>query len=420
MATRRIARGRGASPVPIIILSVIVVALLGSTIVLALKVGDIDLARQKADARIKQLEGKSKEDLDYFRKYQVLVGLEYEAARAQFENLKNDLKKKGPLPIPPPEGGAGTPASFDDMRTLLEAYADRCVALDSAVARLEQELAEAKNQREQAVQNGEESVKAKEAEIGKEKGVSAGLRKEKADVEAELAKTRTDLNNQIEALKGEKTNLVKQANDLEKGLKVAQEQIKKDKELITDLKFPKKTTSPLVERVGGEPVDGKVLTVDADGQYVMVDVGRRDWVEVGMIFSVYDNTNPESRSEKGKVQIGRVYDEIARAKVLKQDEIDPILPGMVIINPAFKRHRKLEFVLEGNFREPRIEQLLTRYPCSLAKTVSRTTDYVIIGEGRYPEGATLPEDSDNVLTAREMKIVVMKERELLHYLGELD
>ena len=33
---------------------------------------------------------------------------------------------------------------------------------------------------------------------------------------------------------------------------------------------------------------------------------------------------------------------------------------------------------------------------------------------------TPPEDSDNVLTAKDMKIIVMKESELLHYLGELE
>ena len=415
MATRRIARGRGMSPVPIIVLSVIIVGLLGSTITLGLKVGDLDLEIKNWEKKLQDEQKKGQDAQAEFRKYERLVGLNFEGARREFEVLKADLAKKASLPsLQEPEGAL---KPFDDMKTLLGGYADRCAALEKTVTRLEGELAGAKDQRETAVRDGEQTAKAKDEQIVAERKVSTDLRTRLATAEGERDKIRTDLTAQIEADKAEKTKQVKQIAALEKDVKVLNDKLKKDVEIIADLKNPKLERKPLVEGIGGEPADGKILTVDADGKNLMVDMGRRDWVEVGMIFTVYEKSE-EGRREKGQIQIRQVYDEIARAKVLKQDELDPILPGMVVVNPAFKRGKKIEFVLVGRFSEPGIEQLLSRYPCKISKTVSYTTDYVVIGEGIRQEGEPAPEDSEEVLTAKEMKKTIMKESELLHYLGE--
>jgi len=419
MATRRIARGRGASPVPIIILSVLLVGLLLSTIVLGMKVGDMEDLVKKRDDRIIQMDKSAKAEQDKFRQYERLVGLTYEGARGEFEGLKKELESKAPLPASAaPAGDDAVSGPFDDMKTLLEAYADRCAAVEKVVQDLEGQLAVAKDQRDEARVDVVEKAKAKDEQVKAEKVIVARLRTEKTTVQGELDKTRADLTAEVEALKAEKTKLIKQVNALTKDTKDLAHTVKKKEEVIRDLRFPKKTTGPLVPGQAAEPVDGKVLVVDPDGQHVMVDLGRNDWVEVGMMFKVFDNADPDARKEKGQVQIRAVYDEIARAKVLDPDEVDPILPGMVIVNPAFKRGRKLEFVLEGRFNEARIEQMLKRYPCTIAKAVSRKTDYVVTGEGRLAEGEAAPEDSENVMNAKDYKIPVMKERELLHYLGE--
>ena len=418
MATRRIARGRGASPVPIIILSVILVGLLGSTIVLGLKVGDLDDDIKKGVERELKLRNDATTAQAGFRSYETLVGLTLEGARTEFENLKNDMLKKAPLPAfatpeNPPVVGKDT-----TMATLLDAYATRCAGLEKVVAQLEQELGTAKSERETATKDGELNVKAQEEQVVAEKKVSEDLRTKKAEVETTLDTVRKDLTAQVEGLKTEKTNLVKEVKALQKDVKDLKEAVKKKEERIVELLYPRKTLGPLDPTYRGETVDGKVLTVDADGKHVMVDLGRRDWVEVGMVFSVFDNADPEAQREKGQIQIREVYDDIARAKVIKQDPLDPILPGMLLVNPAFKRGRKLEFVLEGKFSQPGVEQLLGRYPCRIVNTVSRTTDYVVVGEGYRDDNTPDPMDSEKVITAKDLKIHVMKEGELLHYLGE--
>ncbi len=445
MATRRIARGRGPSPVPIIILVVLVVGLLGSTIVLGLKVGDMQaniedglrslqgtvqiteaevqsFARQPLRASLRVLiERARKKELQRLQKFQTIVGLNPDAAEDEYNLLKQDLEKRGPIPLP--KGGTQPTPTFTDIRTLLLAYADRTAVLERTVKDLETELAQAKDERDQAKRDAEARAKAKDEQIAALNQTIAQLRREKAELEAKLDKANKELAAQVEALKTQKLQSEKKISALKKEIENLRETIKQKDELIADLRFPKKVVGSLITPREAEPPDGKVLSVDPDGQFVMVDVGRRDWVAVGMIFQVYDNADPEARKPKGEIQIRAVDDDIARAKVLKQDPVDPILPGMIILNPAFKRGMKLEFVLQGPFRHSRayIERLLSLYRCKIAERVTRTTDYVITGEGvSEEEGAVSPEESENVLLAKQYKIPVMKETDLLRYLGEIE
>ncbi|HUT35076.1 MAG TPA: hypothetical protein VNE39_16415, partial [Planctomycetota bacterium] len=385
MATRRIARGRAGSPVPIIILSVMVVGLIASTVVLGLSVGDIEKKLLATEEKLRDEEKKASDAQTEFRKYDKLVGLNFEGAQREFFTLKDELEKKAPLPA---VGGVvpdAAPKVFTDLKTLLSGYADRCANLERVVTHIEGELKKAKDQRETAIREGEETAKTKDQQIKVEQEAVVKLRGEKATVEGERDKTRESLTAEVEGLKADKAKLAKDIAASQKDVLVWGDKYKKLEEKLADLERAGKRKTPLTVGTGPEPADGKVLTVDADGKHVMVDIGRKDWVEVGMFFSVFERGDPDNRRPKGQIQIREVYDEIARAKVIKQDEVDPILPGMVLVNPAFQRGTKLEFRLKGRFLEARIEQILGRYPCTLADKVSVTTDYVIIGDAKPDE-----------------------------------
>ncbi|HPD15958.1 MAG TPA: hypothetical protein PLE19_13475 [Planctomycetota bacterium] len=419
MATRRIARGRGGSPVPIIVLTVLVVGLIGSTVVLGLSVGDLEKKLVVTEDRLKEKTAEGQKAQNRFREYERLIGFTLEGAEREFTTLKEELLKKAPLPaLADVEGPAAK--AFVDLKTLVAGYADRCAGLEKVVAGLERELATAKEQRETALRDGAEAAKTKDKQIKVEQEAVAKVREDLAKVEKERDEIRERLTAEVEELKTRATKLTKDLASAEKSIRVLEEQRKKDAEVIKDLQFPKKKLEALVSGTGAEPADGKILTADADGQHVMVDVGRKDWVEVGMFFSVFEKGDEDGRREKGQIQIRQVMDQISRAKVIKQDELDPILPGMLIVNPAFKRGTKLEFRLKGRFLEPRIEQMLSRYPCTLAEKVSMTTDYVIVGDAKPDESrGEVPWDEDEeVLFAKENKITIMREREILHYLGE--
>ena len=428
MATRRIARGRGGSPVPIIILAVLLVGAVGLAIVLGMKTGELNDEIARRDKDVTAQQDRTRRDALEFRKYETLVGLKLDAMSAEFEDLKKALGEKAPLEKKdegdePDEGDKGEegPRKLETVTDLLEAYADRVVVLRDEVKKSDTELAEAKRELEQLRTDKEKTEEEKTVAVKKAKDETDKVRGEKAQIQAQLDKISEKLSAEVETLKGAKTKLNKQANDWKKKYDVL---TKKVKDLLVrneELKKHQETRKALVDgKTVVEPIDGKIITMEADGKHVMINLGRRDWVQVGMEFDVFDNADPESRKVKGHLQVRRVFDVIAQAKVLEQDELDPLLPGMVIANPAFKRGETLRFVLVGKFREGNVEQLLSRYPCRIDKDVTRDTDYVVTGQAPTPPGKPRPEDSPEVEKAKTWEITVMKEKALLRYLGELD
>lgn len=410
MATRRIARGRGGSPVPIIVLSVIVVGLLASTIVLGMKVSDLqdDLLRSQRD---------TKKEQDRFEKavqlgldYKNVVGLDYEAADADYKKLEKELEKTAALQ------GEDRSQPPGNMKNLARRYADRCKLLEAEVRKHLGEIKTAKADISDLKKQSDALRDSKREEADAASVKHATLQGEKEQVESTLQETTRTLSGQIDKLKAEKRALQTKVTTIEKELNLKARTVVEKDELIDKLRHPPKPKYTLVPP-GRETIDGKVLTVEADGEYVMIDLGRRDWVSEGMEFRVFDETNPDARKEKGRIQVRRVYDTISQAKILQQEAMDPILRDMVIINPAFSRGRQLKFVLEGRFIEPNLERLLGRYPCAIAKKVSRETDKLVIGEAERKPGDPHWKESENYKLAEDLRIDILMERDLLRYLG---
>ena len=420
MATRRIARGRGGSPVPIIVLSVLLVGAVGLSIVLGMKTGDLQdqiVEVQKAKQEQVTLRTESEER---FRTYETLVGLRPDAMKETFDKLKKEATDKANIP----EDAAEGPREMKTVRDLVTAYAEEVAQLRSVRKDLQGKLDQAKEERERAKVDRDKTVDEKDQLEARLKKNAADLRVEKEAVQQELDTTRKKLSGQVAALETEKVTLTKEAAKLKKEVEIGKRTIEDLKKQMEELKHPRETQGSLVgSTAAGEPVDGKIITIEADGKHVMIDLGRRDWVQMGMVFQVYDNAAPDSREVKGEIQVRKVFDTICQCKVMEQDDLDPLLPGMVLVNPAFSRGKTLDFVLVGEFREHNIELLLSRYPCRVAKDpkkLSRDTDYVVTGQAPAKQGQQRPEDSPLVEQARDWEITVMKETALLRYLGELD
>jgi len=420
MATRRIARGRGASPVPIIVLSVLLVGLLASTIVLALQIGKVEVEVEKAKAEVVKAAEVRRADVDQAAKYARIVGLKYDAARDSLERLKRDIEAKAPIKKLDTGEEVKATGPFEDLATILNAYVDRAAVLESNETYLKDQLDKSKTERARL----EKEVKAKEEEgqklLADEKTRGDGLDAAKAKVETELAEVRKELATQIEAAKNEKVDLSKDLSATKKEVDILRKKLKEKEQQLKNIETAK-NIRPLIPEATGPGANGRIVSVDADGQHVMIDVGRKEWAEVGMKFAVFDQADPDVRKQKGEVQVRRVFDVISQAKVLKQDPLDPILPGMALVNPAFSRGKTLEFVFAGKLRDPNLERALSRYPCKIAKKVTRTTDYLILGEADRRGSEPNPEDSEDYKEATgkyKNTCVVMKERELARYLGE--
>lgn len=422
MATRRIARGRGASPVPIIVLSVLLVGLLASTIVLALQVGKAEVDRDGAFSKVKEWERTHHDDVQAQMDYARDVGLKTGAAADELARLRKEILEKAPLKNLATGEEVKATGPFENLVTITRAYVDRCATLEANEKYLIAELEKSKTERVRL----EKEVKAKEEEgqklLADEKTRGDGLDAAKAKVEGELAQVRKDLTAQIETLKNEKVDLTKEVSAAKKEADVLRKKVKELDRRLKDIETAK-NIRPITPESTVPGADGRIVTVDADGQSVMIDLGRQDWVEVGMKFAVFDQADPDARKQKGEIQVRRVFDVIAQAKVLKQDTVDPILPGMVLVNPAFARGKTIEFVFEGRLKDPNLPRALQRYPCRITKEVTDKTDYLVLGEGERKGSEANPEDSENFKKATgkyAKSCIMMKERDLARYLGEAE
>jgi len=406
--------------VPVIVLSVLLVGLVAAAIIFGLKAADLEDQLKASQQETDAAKAARRADLEKITGYTQLIGWQdLENVSERYHELKAALQAKDEnRPLPSPYGQDRPEGAFDTVVGLLEGYADRCFhqekLVDARTRERDSALAEVKEK------TGEiERTRATiQEQVDAEKARAEKIQGEKEQIQTQLEGTITQLKADVEKQKGEITKLTGDLNNVRAELEKQQKSNQTLMGQIKDLKNPKANTTPIVGPSAKELVDGKIIRVEPDGSHVMIDLGREDWVGMGMVFQVYDRADPETRSLKGRIQIRRLMDTIAQCKVLEQDKMDPILPGMFILNPAFKRGRTVEFVIVGRTLEPNLKRLLQRYPCKVTEDLSNTTDYVIRGEAPLRKDDITPEDDPKWAEAKERGITAMRETDLLRYLGE--
>ncbi|MCE5327580.1 MAG: hypothetical protein LLG01_14335 [Planctomycetaceae bacterium] len=156
--------------------------------------------------------------------------------------------------------------------------------------------------------------------------------------------------------------------------------------------------------------DGKVLRVsDEGGQFAYVNLGSRDGVEVGYIFSVFPQTgipklgdNPEE-VQKGSLIVVSVGQDVSRCQVteVKKKE-NPLVANDLVVNVAFDSIRKWKFVVEGLFNlhgpdsgaseqgSVEVTLLLRRLGAEVTDVLDVDVDFLVMGV--EPPAPKRPED----------------------------
>lgn len=201
-----------------------------------------------------------------------------------------------------------------------------------------------------------------------------------------------------------------------------QEEIKKLKQAgeatVTIAEAKSETAPPLVEgKTARQLPDGKVIYVDPDYQFVMLDIGRKDWLGLGTVFDVFYYKGDE-RIVKGQVRVKRVYDQVSYAVILhpgkKGTEAgrDLIVQGDLVSNPVFRRGTKPLFIAPSKYSNPRLERAIERFGGRLLRsdTILPGADYAIQPDTQSPESTKLVQE------ALKHNVRIEKESELLFYL----
>jgi hypothetical protein len=104
-------------------------------------------------------------------------------------------------------------------------------------------------------------------------------------------------------------------------------------------------------------VDGRVLEIRGASNEVVLSLGRRDKIQLGMTFSVYrDASGLRPDSETGEYNDGKAVVEVididvdtCRARVIRESRGNPITRGDVVANPVYDPRKEYRFVVFGNF-----------------------------------------------------------------------
>jgi F0F1-type ATP synthase membrane subunit b/b' len=103
--------------------------------------------------------------------------------------------------------------------------------------------------------------------------------------------------------------------------------------------------------------DGTVISFTPGENTVVISVGARNRVQLGMTFSVYGaNTGVQPNPETGEYPRGKAALEVinvgettSTARIVQETRGNPIVRGDIIANPIFDPNKVYKFVVFGNF-----------------------------------------------------------------------
>ncbi len=99
-----------------------------------------------------------------------------------------------------------------------------------------------------------------------------------------------------------------------------------------------------------EAPDGRVMSVNQRDKLVWINLGRADNLRPQVNFSVHEKgvSNITASARKASVEVTRILDNhLAEARIVEDEDTNPILPGDVVYSPTWTAGRQLRFALAG-------------------------------------------------------------------------
>ena len=161
--------------------------------------------------------------------------------------------------------------------------------------------------------------------------------------------------------------------------------------------------------------DGVVVHADAKIGYAWIDLGKKHGILKGHQFDVIQFVKGGRQKLKGKVEVKQVDPDKSQVALLNvEDPTDPIVKGDYVISPLFDKNETQEFVFAGAlvkspYGKPELTRMIEGLGAKVAQAVTIETDFLIAGKGA--------EESEDFERAVQFGVVIMREHELLDYLG---
>jgi len=225
-----------------------------------------------------------------------------------------------------------TEARLDDSKKVAAGLDSKLKEASAKIDKLTNEVAEEKSAKEEAlIQAGQ-----LKADLERQKGVKADLESKLTQAQRDVAKAQ----GQVKDLSSKKDDLEKKVKDLE-----ARSTQGQGVELGTVVVTPEAATTAVTAPVAGKTTvraisdttvrnptpagEGKVLVINGEYNFAVINLGSKDGVELGQVYSIY-------RGNKyiGDVKVEKVHDSMAAAGFLNPDTKDKVTEGDKVVRKS--------------------------------------------------------------------------------------
>ena len=248
------------------------------------------------------------------------------------------------------------------------------------------------------------------------------LRQQYSVVQDEIRRLQT-LNEDLESkFKAEKASWVARIDGI--GTELADQKITYERQL----QFGQNRLSAVQQKLDviqeGIVLDKTFENVAPDGQLLTVFDSEKGWINLGQIhhvykglpFRVFQFVKGGKKRYKGKLEVVKVSDVTSEVRILEEvDSLDPITEGDYITSPFYDPNENPVFVFAGDelstqaMTRQSLEARMVRFGGVIQDKVDINTDFVVVLTGF--------ESSSEYAAAKELGVTIIRDRELLEFVG---
>jgi len=237
-------------------------------------------------------------------------------------------------------------AEWERQRSEMAVASGEIDAAKQKQADLLKQLADLRTETDRQLAAKEDELKRVQGSISGYSQAAEGYRQDVSDAVADIQKSKDqieqtyrgrvgDMQQQIDAINAERDLLKTRNNEMGRKLSA----------------FTMKAPNP------ASLVDGRVIDVNSAEGAVFLDIGRDERVQPGMTFEVYetpegiqlDDRTGQTARGKASIQVIRVADKTATARITRGTTARPVVRGDVLVNAVYQPGMKYKFLVFGKF-----------------------------------------------------------------------
>ena len=236
---------------------------------------------------------------------------------------------------------------LDDIKTRQRISEKKLEESQNTISGLGLKLEDAKTQIVNLNNELQQEKATKQEALTKMEQLKADLEQQKqlrTDLEKKFNQAQKDVDKiqtQVRELNTKKTELEEKINDLEaqsqaQGVELGKIVVGSEANKVAEVKTapPRLPAFKLSQEVPAKTIvapgaEGKVLVVNKDYDFVVINLGNKDGVQIGNIFSIY-----HSNSYLGDVKIEKVHDSMAAAGFMSSDIKGKVSEGDKVVRKA--------------------------------------------------------------------------------------